>query len=329
LRILHIECKKIDLTITHHMELSVIIPIYNEEGNIAKLFSRLHQVILKLNLKEVEYIFINDGSKDRSLELIKELAQREPTVKYINLSRNFGHQIAVSAGLDNSKGDAVVIIDADLQDPPELIEDLYRKLLNGNEVVYAKRRSRQGEGPMKKLTAKLFYRILRNVTSINIPVDTGDFRIIDRKIVDVLKNMPEQQKFLRGQISWIGFNQTYVEYDRDERTAGKTGYTYKKMIRLALDGITSFSNFPLKIVTVAGFVVSGISFFMILYALYSRFISKDYQPGWASLMITVLFIGGIQLIGIGIIGEYISRMSANIRKRPLYVVRENNINNKS
>lgn len=321
--------QKIDLTITHHMELSVIIPIYNEEGNIAKLFSRLHQVILKLNLKEVEYIFINDGSKDRSLELIKELAQREPTVKYINLSRNFGHQIAVSAGLDNSKGDAVVIIDADLQDPPELIEDLYRKLLNGNEVVYAKRRSRQGEGPMKKLTAKLFYRILRNVTSINIPVDTGDFRIIDRKIVDVLKNMPEQQKFLRGQISWIGFNQTYVEYDRDERTAGKTGYTYKKMIRLALDGITSFSNFPLKIVTVAGFVVSGISFFMILYALYSRFISKDYQPGWASLMITVLFIGGIQLIGIGIIGEYISRMSANIRNRPLYVVRENNINNKS
>ncbi len=304
------------------MELSVIIPIYNEEGNIDKLFARLHQVILKLNLNEVEYIFINDGSKDRSLELIKALAKREPFVKYINLSRNFGHQIAVSAGLDNSKGDAVVIIDADLQDPPELIEDLYRKLKEGNEVVYAKRRSRQGEGALKKLTAKIFYRILRTVTSINIPVDTGDFRIIDRKIVDVLKDMPEQQKFLRGQISWIGFNQTFVEYDRDERYAGKTGYTYKKMMRLALDGITSFSNFPLKIVTVAGFLVSGISFFMILYALYSRFISKDYQPGWASLMITVLFIGGIQLIGIGIIGEYISRMSANIRNRPLYIIEE-------
>jgi glycosyltransferase involved in cell wall biosynthesis len=304
------------------MDLSIIIPIYNEEGNIDKLFSRLNQVIQKLNLKEVEYIFINDGSKDRSLELIKTLAKRESSVKYINLSRNFGHQIAVSAGLDNSKGDAVVIIDADLQDPPELIEDLYRKLREGNEVVYAKRRSRQGEGAMKKFTAKLFYRILRNVTAINIPVDTGDFRIIDRKIVDVLKNMPEQQKFLRGQISWIGFNQTYVEYDRDERYAGKTGYTYKKMARLALDGITSFSNFPLKFATIAGFVVSGISFFMILYALYSRFISKDYEPGWTSLMLAVLFIGGIQLIGIGIIGEYISRMSANIRNRPLYIIQE-------
>jgi len=304
------------------MDLSIIIPIYNEEGNIDKLFSRLNQVIQKLNLREVEYIFINDGSKDRSLELIKTLAKRESSVKYINLSRNFGHQIAVSAGLDNSKGDAVVIIDADLQDPPELIEDLYKKLREGNEVVYAKRRSRQGEGAMKKFTAKLFYRILRNVTAINIPVDTGDFRIIDRKIVDVLKNMPEQQKFLRGQISWIGFNQTYVEYDRDERYAGKTGYTYKKMARLALDGITSFSNFPLKFATIAGFVVSGISFFMILYALYSRFISKDYEPGWTSLMLAVLFIGGIQLIGIGIIGEYISRMSANIRNRPLYIIQE-------
>ncbi|MBK6640940.1 MAG: glycosyltransferase family 2 protein [Bacteroidetes bacterium] len=304
------------------MELSIIIPIYNEEGNIDKLFSRLNQVIQKLNLNEVEYIFINDGSKDRSLELIKGLAKRESSVKYINLSRNFGHQIAVSAGLDNSKGDAVVIIDADLQDPPELIEDLYKKLRDGNEVVYAKRRSRQGEGAMKKFTAKLFYRILRNVTSINIPVDTGDFRIIDRKIVDVLKNMPEQQKFLRGQISWIGFNQTYVEYDRDERYAGKTGYTYKKMARLALDGITSVSNFPLKFATIAGFIVSGISFFMILYALYSRFISKDYEPGWTSLMLAVLFIGGIQLIGIGIIGEYISRMSANIRNRPLYIIQD-------
>lgn len=304
------------------MELSIIIPIYNEEGNIDKLFSRLNQVIQKLNLNEVEYIFINDGSKDRSLDLIKGLAKRESSVKYINLSRNFGHQIAVSAGLDNSKGDAVVIIDADLQDPPELIEDLYKKLRDGNEVVYAKRRSRQGEGAMKKFTAKLFYRILRNVTSINIPVDTGDFRIIDRKIVDVLKNMPEQQKFLRGQISWIGFNQTYVEYDRDERYAGKTGYTYKKMARLALDGITSFSNFPLKFATIAGFIVSGISFFMILYALYSRFISKDYEPGWTSLMLAVLFIGGIQLIGIGIIGEYISRMSANIRNRPLYIIQD-------
>jgi polyisoprenyl-phosphate glycosyltransferase len=307
------------------MDLSVIIPIYNEEGNIQRLLDRLQGVVAGMNLSSVEYIFINDGSRDRSMDIIKELAGRDKTVRFINLSRNFGHQIAVSAGLDKSAGDAIVIIDADLQDPPEIIPELYAKLRSGFEVVYAKRRSRQGEGMMKKITAKMFYRILSKMTSISIPVDTGDFRVVDRKIVEVLKQMPEQQKFLRGQISWIGFNQTFVEYDRDERYAGKTGYTYKKMIRLALDGITSFSNFPLKIVTIAGFAVSGISFFMILYALYSRFISKDYEPGWTSLMLTVLFIGGIQLIGIGIIGEYISRMSANLRNRPLYVIRETNL----
>lgn len=307
------------------MDLSVIIPIYNEEDNIEILFKRLNAAVSELNLKELEFIFINDGSKDRSMEIIKTLARDFSTVKYINLSRNFGHQIAVSAGLDYCKGDAAVIIDADLQDPPELISQLYNKLREGNEVVYARRRSRQGEGFLKKITAKIFYRILQSVTSIHIPVDTGDFRIVDRKIVDVLKKMPEQQKFLRGQISWIGFSQTYIEYDRDERHAGKTGYTYKKMARLALDGITSFSNFPLKFATIAGFVVSGISFFMILYALYARFISKDYQPGWASLMLAVLFIGGIQLIGIGIIGEYISRLSTNVRNRPLYITRETNI----
>jgi len=307
------------------MDLSIIIPIYNEEGNIHKLLDRLEGVIGKMNLNSYEYIFINDGSRDKSMELIRELSKKNSNIHFINLSRNFGHQIAVTAGLDKSKGDAVVIIDADLQDPPELIPELYQKLKSGFEVVYAKRKSRQGEGFMKKFTAKMFYRLLSYMTSISIPVDTGDFRIVDRKIVDVLKQMPEQQKFLRGQISWIGFNQTFVEYDRDERFAGKTGYTYKKMIRLALDGITSFSNFPLKIVTLAGFIVSGISFFMILYALYSRFISKDYEPGWTSLMLTVLFLGGIQLIGIGIIGEYISRMSANLRNRPLYIIRESNL----
>lgn len=311
------------------MDLSVIIPIYNEEGNIRPLIERLRGVIGTMGLNAVEYIFVNDGSRDRSMEMISELSKNNSEIRYINLSRNFGHQIAVTAGLENSVGNAVVIIDADLQDPPELIPALYNKLKSGFEVVYAKRRSRHGESFMKKFTAKLFYRILSKMTSISIPVDTGDFRIVDRKIVDVLKQMPEQQKFLRGQISWIGFNQTFVEYDRDERLTGETGYTYKKMIRMALDGITSFSNFPLKIVTIAGFVVSGISFAMILYALYSRFISMDYQPGWASLMLAVLFIGGIQLIGIGIIGEYISRMSANIRNRPLYVVKESNINKQS
>jgi polyisoprenyl-phosphate glycosyltransferase len=305
-------------------ELSVIIPIYNEEGNIPILYDRLNNVISSL-VNDVEYIFINDGSKDKSLMLIKELAAKNPFVKYIDFSRNFGHQIAVTAGLDNCTGKAVIIIDADLQDPPELIVNLYNKWKEGYEVVYAKRRAREGEGFLKKFTAKMFYRLLKKITSINIPVDTGDFRLIDRKVVDVLKQMPEQQKFLRGQISWIGFRQTFVEYDRDSRYAGKTGYTYKKMIRFALDGITSFSNLPLKFATFTGFVVSGITFIMILYALYSRFITKDYVPGWTSLMLAVLFIGGVQLISIGIIGEYISRMSSNVRRRPLYIVGEKNV----
>ena len=224
------------------IDLSIIIPVYNEEVNIPKLLGRLTSVVDQLHLS-AEFIFVNDGSRDRTIDVIKQFAEKNTSVKYIDFSRNYGHQVAVSAGLDNCSGNAVVIIDADLQDPPELIADMYRKYKEGFEVVYAKRRSRQGEGALKKITAKWFYRILQKITSINIPVDTGDFRIMDRKIVDVLKQMPEQQKYLRGQIAWVGFNQTYVEYDRDARHAGETGYTYRKMLRFALDGITSFSNF--------------------------------------------------------------------------------------
>lgn len=308
------------------VDISVVIPIFNEQDNIANLIERLDGVIKPMG-KSYEYIFINDGSRDNSIHIIKGFASQNRYIKYINFSRNFGHQIAVSAGLDYSRGASVIIIDADLQDPPELIPELYKKLKEGFEVVYARRISRQGEGFFKKATSKIFYRLLARMTTINIPVDTGDFRIIDRKIVDVLKEMPEQQKFLRGQISWVGFNQTWIEYNRDERYAGKTGYTFRKMFRLAIDGITAFSNFPLKFATIAGFLVSGLSFFMILYALYSRFISKNYEPGWTSLMLAVLFIGGIQLIGIGIIGEYISRISANVRKRPLYIIEDSNIQN--
>ncbi len=306
------------------MDLSIIIPIYNEEGNIHKLIERLRGVVAQMNVS-CEYIFVNDGSRDRSISLIKALAQTDSSVRYIDFSRNFGHQIAVTAGLDKSIGDAVVIIDADLQDPPELIIEMYRKLKEGNEVVYAKRKARKGESWLKLFTARMFYRILKSITSVNIPVDTGDFRIMDRKIVDVLKAMPEQNKFLRGQISWIGFRQTYVEYERDERHAGETGYTYKKMIRFALDGITGFSNFPLKFASICGFIVSGVAFVVMLYALYTRFISKDYIEGWTSTIISVLFLGGIQLISIGIIGEYISRLSANSRQRPLYIINETNI----
>lgn len=307
------------------MNLSIIIPIYNESLNINLLYERLSKVCDQLT-PDREFIFINDGSKDDSIQKIKALHQQDKRVKYIDFSRNFGHQIAVTAGLDQCKGDAVVIIDADLQDPPELILDLYKKWNEENyQVVYAKRKTRKGESFLKLWTAKMFYRILGSITSISIPVDTGDFRLIDKKIVQYLKAMPEQHKFLRGQISWIGFNQTYIEYDREERHGGKTGYTYKKMIRFALDGITSFSDFPLKFATMAGFAVSAFAFLMILVTIYQRFFGANYQSGWASLMICVLFIGGIQLIGIGIIGEYISRLSTNVRKRPLYIINESNI----
>ncbi|MEN9370108.1 MAG: putative b-glycosyltransferase, Glycosyltransferase Family 2 protein [Bacteroidota bacterium] len=309
------------------MKLSIVIPIYNEEGNIDSLINRLRTVIAKMNIT-CEYIFVNDGSKDRSIQLIKNLALADPSVKYIDFSRNFGHQIAVSAGLDLAAGNRVAIIDADLQDPPELIIDMFAKMDEGFEVVYAKRKHRVGESWLKKFTAKVFYRILKSITSVKIPVDTGDFRIIDRKVVDVLKQMPEHNKFLRGQISWIGFNQTYVTYDRDVRQSGSTGYTYKKMIRLALDGITSFSNFPLKVASICGFVVSGIAFLVMIYALYARYITKDYVEGWTSTIISVLFLGGIQLISIGIIGEYISRLSENARNRPLYIINETNIEKK-
>jgi polyisoprenyl-phosphate glycosyltransferase len=306
------------------MDLSVVIPIYNEQSNIVHLYERLTGVVKALGVS-YEFIFVNDGSKDGSMEAMRRLSEKDNNVKYIDLSRNFGHQIAVSAGLDFSSGKSVVIIDADLQDPPELIADLYKKMREGYQVVYAKRKSRKGESFLKKGTAKLFYRLLGSITSISIPVDTGDFRIVDRKIIDVLKRMPEQQKFLRGQIAWAGFKQTFLEYDRDERLSGQTGYTYKKMIRFALDGITSFSNFPLKFASIVGFFVSAFAFLLILYSLYGQFYLKNNVPGWASLMVSVLFIGGIQLLCIGIIGEYIGRISSNIRNRPLYIVGETNI----
>ena len=304
--------------------ISVIIPVFNEEKNISSVYNRCVSVLDSIG-ESFELIFINDGSKDNTFQKVYQLSETDARVKYINLSRNFGHQIAVSAGLDACNGSYAVIIDADLQDPPELITSLYTKAQEGFDVVYAKRQLRKGETIFKSITAKFFYRLLKKITSINIPLDTGDFRIISRKVINVLKQMPEQQKFLRGQIAWVGFNQTAVEYQREERTAGTSGYTVKKMMRLAMDGITSFSNLPLRIATIAGFLVSGITFCVALYALYSRFIAKDYVPGWTSIIISVLFIGGVQLITIGIIGEYISRISSNVRNRPLYVVSETNL----
>lgn len=288
------------------------------------LFQRLSATLAAI-AETYEIVFVNDGSHDRSIALIIELAQRHTFVKYIDFSRNFGHQVAVSAGLDYAQGEAIAIIDADLQDPPEFIGDLYRKMTDGYEVVYARRKSREGESWLKKLTAKYFYRILARITSVEIPVDTGDFRIMDRQVADVLKAMPERHKYLRGQISWIGFNQTFLEFDRAERHAGETGYTYRKMLRFALDGVTAFSNFPLKIISFLGFAVVGFGVLTTIYALVSRYIWEDYVQGWTSLMIAILFIGGAQMIAIGIIGEYLSRINSDVRQRPLYIVRETNV----
>ena len=306
------------------MDISVIIPVYNEASNILNLHSRLRPVLQNITAS-YEILFVNDGSRDDSINLIKELAAQQPQVKYIDFSRNFGHQVAVSAGIEKARGKALIIIDCDLQDPPELVDDLYKRWQEGYEVVYAKRRERTGESAAKKITASLFYRLLARITNISIPLDTGDFRIISRKVAEILKQMPEKQKFIRGQISWIGFSQTYIEYDRPVRKGGQTGYSYAKMVKLALDGITSFSNLPLKIATMSGFAVSGIAFILMLYTLYSRFVIKDYVPGWSSLMLSILFLGGVQLISIGIIGEYISRLSDNVRNRPLYIINDTNI----
>ena len=305
------------------MLLSLIVPVYNEEKNLSLFFERSRKVLESL-LIPFEIIFINDGSKDESLALIKSFSKNNDSIRFIDLSRNFGHQIAVSAGLDYAKGDIVCIIDADLQDPPELIPVMLDKMMSGYEVVYAKRKTRQGESIFKTWTAKIFYRILSRLTTIEIPLDSGDFRLFDKKVLDVIRQMPEKNKFLRGQIAWAGFEQTYVEYDRDARHAGETGYNFRKMLRLALDGITSFSNAPLKLVTYFGVIVSVFAFIATLFVLYSIYVIKSFVPGWGSLLISILFIGGVQMIAIGIIGEYLSRMNQNLLNRPLYVVREKN-----
>jgi dolichol-phosphate mannosyltransferase len=306
------------------IDISVIIPVYNEEKNIPELFKRLNETVSQISTN-YEFIFINDGSKDSTLYELKKLIEKDERVFYINLSRNFGHQIAVSAGIDICQGSAVVIIDGDLQDPPELIIDLYARYQEGFEVVYARRSSRKGEGLFKKFSARRFYRLLQKLTSVNIPVDTGDYRIVDRKVIQYLRQMTEQNKFLRGQIAWLGFKQTEVLFEREKRKHGKSGYPFNKMLRFALDGITGFSDAPLRLVTKLGFTISFISFLIIIYAVYSHFILERTITGWTSLIISSMFIGGVQLISIGIIGEYISRINRNVQNRPLYIIESSNI----
>lgn len=310
------------------MDLSVIIPSYNEERNVGIMHERLTKTLSEIT-DSYEMIFVNDCSKDQTLLRIKELAERDSHVKYLSFSRNFGHQIAVSAGLDFCTGEAVVIIDGDLQDPPELITQMYERYKEGYKVVYAKRKTREGETWFKKATAKIFYRLLASMTSIDIPVDVGDFRLIDRVIVEHLRNMPEKSKYIRGQIAWIGYKQTFVEYHRDARLYGTTNYPLKKMLRFALDGITAFSDKPLKIASGLGIFSAIISLLALVYALVSHFCFHATITGWTSLILSVLFIGGVQLITIGIIGEYIARINNDVRNRPLYILDEKNIDKDS
>lgn len=305
-------------------DLVVIVPVYNEEKILHELYARLTKAAKQVS-ENYRILFINDGSNDASMEVILTFAANDENVDYIDLSRNFGHQQAVSAGLDAVEGKAVVIIDGDLQDPPELIPQLYVEYKKGYDVVYAQRKRREGESVFKLWTAKLFYRLLRSMTAVSMPVDTGDFRLIDQKVVNCLKQMPEKTKFLRGQIAWLGFRQTAYLYDREKRKAGSSAYTISKMVRLALDGITGFSDKPLQLVSLLGFLFCSISFLVILYALYAHYVLEKTITGWTSLIISSMFIGGVQLLSLGIIGLYISRINTNVLNRPFYIIRESKI----
>lgn len=300
---------------------SVIVPMYNEEEVIGTTFERLKQVMDSLG-ERYELIFVNDGSKDCSADIIKQLAEQHQEVVLIDFSRNFGHQIAITAGMDYARGDAIIIIDADLQDPPEVILQMIDKWRDGYEVVYGKRVKRKGETWFKKATAKIFYRTLRALTNVDIPADTGDFRLIDRKVCDVLKGLKEKNRFVRGLVSWIGFRQTSVEFVREERFAGVTKYPLKRMLRFALDAITSFSYKPLKIASYIGFTISFFSFIYLVIVVYQRLFTNTTTAGWASIVAINLLFNGIILILLGVIGEYIGRIYDETKNRPLYIVRE-------
>lgn len=303
------------------IEISIIVPLYNESKNLDLLSDKLVSVLNRLNVS-YEIIYINDGSTDNSYEKLVEIHQKNRSFKIVNFSRNFGKEIALTAGIDYANGSAVIPIDADLQDPPELIGQLIDKWREGYDVVYATRRSRKGETWLKKTTAKAFYYTVAKLIRINIPANTGDFRLLDRRVVNALKRMPEKSRFMKGLFSWVGYKQTSILFDRDPRHLGKTSWNYWKLWNFALNGIISFSSLPLKIWSYVGFVISFIS---LIYASFLVIRTLRYGidvPGYASLMVAILFMGGIQLITLGIFGEYLSRLYEEAKGRPLYLVRE-------
>lgn len=300
--------------------LSIIIPCFNEARVIKETLVRIDRVCQSIPDMDTELICIDDGSVDETYSILESFAHSEPRLRVIRLSRNFGHQIAVSAGLDAAKGEAIVIIDADLQDPPELIPEMLDKWRQGFDVVYAQRTERPGESRFKKTSASLFYRVLQRLSDIPIPIDTGDFRLISRRVAQTLSDMPERDRFVRGMTSWVGFRQTALPYKRAARHAGETKYTLLKMMRLATDGIMSFSTKPLQISIALGLLCAGIATCGIAYALFMRLFTDIWVQGWTALMIAVLFLGGIQLITIGILGGYVGRIYLESKRRPLYVV---------
>ncbi len=300
---------------------SIVVPVYNEEEVIHETYRRLTEV-MRSTKEAYELLFVNDGSRDRTAEIIKEYSEQDPAVVLLDFARNFGHQIAITAGMDYARGEAVVVIDADLQDPPELILEMIEKWKQGFDVVYAKRTKRKGETYFKKQTAAMFYRFLRAMTDIDIPLDTGDFRLLDRKVCNQMNSIQEKNRFVRGLVSWVGFKQIAVEYERDERLAGESKYPLKKMLKLSMDGITSFSYKPLKLASYAGVTLSGIGFIYLLVVMYLKLFTDSTITGWSSLIVIQLFFSGIILIILGMIGEYIGRIYDETKNRPLYIVRE-------
>ena len=300
---------------------SIIAPIYNEFDNLAELYQRVRKVMSAMD-GTWELVLVDDGSSDGSTGRILELAKLDKHIRPVIFARNFGHQVAITAGWDYARGDAVVIIDADLQDPPEAIPELIAKWREGYEVVYAVRAEREGETWFKKTSAALFYRIVHRITDVNIPVDTGDFRLMDRKVVEVLKTMRERHRFPRGMSAWVGFRQVGVEYKRAARYAGETKYPFRKMLKLALNAITGFSYFPLQVATFFGFVSAGAAILAIPVVAVLRLAGSHFFEGQATTLISVLFLGGVQLISLGILGEYIGRLYDEAKGRPLYIVRD-------
>lgn len=300
---------------------SIVIPVFNEDPIINETYKRLKETMDKTK-EDYELIFVNDGSKDSTHDLIYIMCKKDSHVKLLEFSRNFGHQIAISAGLDHAEGDAVVVIDADLQDPPETILEMIKKWKEGYEVVHGKRIKREGEPIFRKLAIKIYYRLLKNMTNHDIPVDVGDFRLIDKKICTIIRNLPEKNRYLRGLVSWTGFKQTNIEYIRHVRAGGESKYPLSKLISLALSGITSFTYKPLRFASYIGFILSLLSFMYLVYAVYSKFVDNVPIIGWTSIIVTNAFFYGIVLIMLGIIGEYIGRIYEETKGRPLYILKE-------